>query len=83
MPKSLYMTPQEFEKDQSPGPHLMDNSCYQSIALNKGQVKLNIEYKLQRNYYYLSWVKLPPERESGMIGMKVDFKNSKNSKIKL
>merc|ERR1719354_845887 len=32
------MTPQEFEKDQSPGPHLMDNSCYQSIALNKGQV---------------------------------------------
>jgi hypothetical protein len=38
VPKSLYMTPQEFEKDQSPGPHLMDNSCYQSIALNKGQV---------------------------------------------
>ena len=42
VPKSLYMTPQEFEKDQSPGPHLMDNSCYQSIALTKGQVKLNL-----------------------------------------
>ncbi len=41
VPKSLYMTPQEFEKDQSPGPHLMDNSCYQSIALTKGQVKFN------------------------------------------
>jgi len=38
VPKSFYMTPQEFEKDQSPGPHLMDNSCYHSISLNKGQV---------------------------------------------
>ena len=39
VPKSFYMTPQEFEKDQSPGPHLMDNSCYCSISLNKGQVR--------------------------------------------
>lgn len=38
VPKSFYMTPQEFEKDQSPGPHLMDNSCYHSVSLNKGQV---------------------------------------------
>lgn len=38
VPKSFYMTPQEFEKDQSPGPHLMDNSCYHSITLSKGQV---------------------------------------------
>lgn len=38
VPKSYYMTPQEFEKDQSPGPHLLDNSCYQSISLNRGQV---------------------------------------------
>jgi len=37
VPKSFYMTAQEFEKDQSPGPHLMDSSCYHSIALNKGQ----------------------------------------------
>jgi len=38
VPKSFYMSPQEFEKDQSPGPHLLDNSCYQSISLNRGQV---------------------------------------------
>jgi len=38
VPKSFYMTAQEFEKDQSPGPHLMDNSCYQSTSLHKGQV---------------------------------------------
>jgi len=38
VPKSFYMTPQEFEKDQSPGPHLTDNSCYYSVSLNKGQV---------------------------------------------
>jgi len=38
VPKSYYMSPQEFEKDQSPGPHLLDNSCYQSISLNRGQV---------------------------------------------
>eukprot|EP00091_Calanus_sinicus_P009746 TRINITY_DN22671_c0_g1_i1.p1 TRINITY_DN22671_c0_g1~~TRINITY_DN22671_c0_g1_i1.p1 ORF type:complete len:113 (-),score=10.15 TRINITY_DN22671_c0_g1_i1:120-458(-) len=31
------MSPQEFEKDQSPGPHLTDTSCYQSISLNKAQ----------------------------------------------
>ena len=41
VPKSFYMTPQEFEKDQSPGPHLMDNSCYHSISLNKGQVQFH------------------------------------------
>lgn len=38
VPKSFYMTPQEFEKDQSPGPHLTDNSCYYSVSLNKGQM---------------------------------------------
>jgi len=38
VPKSFYMSPQEFEKDQSPGPHLLENSCYNSISLNKGQV---------------------------------------------
>jgi len=38
VPKSFYMSPQEFEKDQSPGPHLTDSSCYQSISLNKAQV---------------------------------------------
>ena len=27
---------QEFEKDQSPGPHLIEN--YHSLSLNKGQV---------------------------------------------
>jgi len=38
VPKSFYMSPSEFEKDQSPGPHLTDTSCYQSISLNKAQV---------------------------------------------
>jgi len=38
VPKSFYMSVQDFEKDQSPGPHLMDNSCYQSTTLHKGQV---------------------------------------------
>jgi len=38
VPKTLYMSPQDFEKDQSPGPHLTDTACYQSISLNKGQV---------------------------------------------
>jgi len=38
VPKSFYMSPQDFEKDQSPGPHLTDTSCYQSISLNKAQV---------------------------------------------
>jgi len=38
VPKSFYMSQQEFEKDQSPGPHLTDSSCYQSISLNKAQV---------------------------------------------
>jgi len=38
VPKSYYMSPQDFEKDQSPGPHLTDSSCYQSISLNKSQV---------------------------------------------
>lgn len=36
VPKSFYMTSQEFEKDQSPGPHLIES--YQSLSLNKGQV---------------------------------------------
>ena len=39
VPKSYYMSPQDFEKDQSPGPHLTDSSCYQSISLNKSQVR--------------------------------------------
>jgi len=37
VPKSFYMSSQEFEKDQSPGPHLIE-SYYQSLSLNKGQV---------------------------------------------
>ena len=36
VPKSFYMTSQDFEKDQSPGPHLIEN--YHSLSLNKGQV---------------------------------------------
>jgi len=36
VPKSYYMSSQEFEKDQSPGPHLIEN--YHSLSLNKGQV---------------------------------------------
>merc|ERR1719412_2389360 len=36
VPKSFYMSSQEFEKDQSPGPHLIEN--YHSLSLNKGQV---------------------------------------------
>ena len=37
VPKSFYMTSLEFEKDQSPGPHLIEN--YHSLSLNKGQVR--------------------------------------------
>merc|ERR1712130_178125 len=37
VPKSYYMSPQDFEKDQSPGPHLTDSSCYQSISMGKAQ----------------------------------------------
>ena len=48
VPKSFYMTPQEFEKDQSPGPHLMDNSCYHSISLSKGQVELIVPFSAAR-----------------------------------
>ena len=42
VPKSFYMSPQDFEKDQSPGPHLTETSCYQSISLNKAQVQYSM-----------------------------------------
>ena len=35
---------QEFEKDQSPGPHLIEN--YHSLSLNKGQVGRNLVWCL-------------------------------------
>ena len=38
VPKSYYMSVQEFEKDQSPGPHLLEESFYHSTSLSKGQV---------------------------------------------
>ena len=42
VPKSYYMSVEEFEKDQSPGPHLLDaESCYHSTSLHKGQVRQN------------------------------------------
>jgi len=38
IPKSNYMSLEEFEKDQSPGPHLLEDSIYNSTSLSKGQV---------------------------------------------
>jgi len=38
VPKSYYMSVEEFEKDQSPGPHLLEDSIYNSTSLSKGQV---------------------------------------------
>merc|ERR1719245_1559746 len=38
VPKSYYMSIEEFEKDQSPGPHLLEDSIYNSTSLSKGQV---------------------------------------------
>ena len=35
VPKSFYRSPQEFEKDQSPGSHLLDSSCYQFFLLSQ------------------------------------------------
>lgn len=38
VPKSFYMSVEEFVKDQSPGPHLLEESFYHSTSLSKGQV---------------------------------------------
>ena len=38
VPKSHYMPVEEFEKDQSPGPHFLEESFYHSTSLSKGQV---------------------------------------------
>ena len=32
VPKSFYMSVEEFEKDQSPGPHLLEDSIYNSTS---------------------------------------------------
>jgi hypothetical protein len=32
VPKSYYMSVEEFEKDQSPGPHLLEDSIYSSTT---------------------------------------------------
>ena len=32
VPKSYYMSVEEFEKDQSPGPHLLEDSFYNSAS---------------------------------------------------
>ena len=32
VPKSYYMPVEEFEKDQSPGPHLLEDSFYNSAS---------------------------------------------------
>ena len=32
VPKSYYMSVEEFEKDQSPGPHLLEESIYNSTS---------------------------------------------------
>ncbi len=34
VPKSYYMSVEEFEKDQSPGPHLLEDSIYNSTSRN-------------------------------------------------
>ncbi len=39
VPKSFYMSVEEFVKDQSPGLHLLEELFYHSMSLSKGQVK--------------------------------------------
>lgn len=38
VPKSHYMPAEEFVKDQSPGPHFLEESYYHSTSLSRGQV---------------------------------------------
>jgi hypothetical protein len=42
VPKSFYMSVEAFEKDQSPGPHFLEESFYHSMSLSKGQVQEGI-----------------------------------------
>ncbi len=39
VPKSYYMSVEEFEKDQSPGPHLLEDSIYNSTACKIANIK--------------------------------------------
>ncbi len=39
VPKSYYMSVEEFEKDQSPGPHLLEDSIYNSTARKISNIK--------------------------------------------
>uniref|UniRef100_A0A0K2VA77 Uncharacterized protein n=1 Tax=Lepeophtheirus salmonis TaxID=72036 RepID=A0A0K2VA77_LEPSM len=38
VPKSYYMSEEDFEKDQSPGPRFLEESYYHSTSLSRGQV---------------------------------------------
>ena len=40
VPKSYYMSVEEFEKDQSPGPHLLEDSIYNSTACKSYNLKI-------------------------------------------
>jgi hypothetical protein len=44
VPKSYYMSVEEFEKDQSPGPHLLDGSIYSSTTRNFYKLYLLLPY---------------------------------------
>ena len=45
VPKSYYMSVEEFEKDQSPGPHLLEDSIYNSTSREYSRVLLLIKKK--------------------------------------
>ena len=40
VPKSYYMSVEEFEKDQSPGPHLLEDSFYNSASSTYSKLKI-------------------------------------------
>ena len=46
VPKSYYMSVEEFEKDQSPGPHLLEDSIYNSTSREYSRVLLLIKKNL-------------------------------------
>ena len=48
VPKSYYMPVEEFEKDQSPGPHLLEDSFYNSASSMS-----QIQFKLYMWYYFI------------------------------
>lgn len=55
VPKSFYMSVEEYEKEKAEGHHLFDDSMYHVISLAKGQFHEVIIF-LIRNFVYLDSV---------------------------